>query len=118
MIFTKKEGKPNYMKDSAFRPITISSYIGKLLERILEKRLRVLCEIDDILDDEQEGFREARNTTRYIYKLIASLKEAQKKQFTTFLLCIDFEKAFDSVWLKGLVVKLFNINIHAKLLVY
>ena len=33
----KKDGKDNYMKPSTYPPTTISSYIGKLMERILEK---------------------------------------------------------------------------------
>ena len=116
VVFTKKVGKANYMKAGSYRPISISSYIGKLFERILEKRIRHVCDLDGVLDDEQEGFRATRNTTRYLYKLIASLKEAQKKKLTTFLLCIDFEKAFDSVWLKGLIVKLHDLNINGRIL--
>ena len=116
VIFLKKVGKSNYMKAGSYRPITMASFVGKLLERILERRLRQHCEFYDLLDDEQEGFRAGRNTTRYLYKLVANLKEAQRKKFTTFLLCLDFEKAFDSVWLKGLIVKLHAWNINGKFL--
>ena len=112
----KKEGKSNYLKAGAHRPISISSYVGKLLERIIEQRIMSHCNSDGLLDDEQEGFRSSRNTTRYLYKLIANLKEAQQKKFTAFLLCIDFEKAFDSVWLKGLTVKLYNLGIRGRML--
>ena len=31
-------------------------------------------------------------------------------------MCLDFQKAFDSVWLKGLVVKLHTLNIRGKML--
>ena len=116
VVFIKKDGKPNYLKISAFRPISISSYVGKLLERIIEQRIRAHCDLEGILDDEQEGFRSTRNTTRYLYKLIANIKEAQRKKFTVFLLCIDFEKAFDSIWLKGLIAKLHKWNIQGNLL--
>lgn len=116
VVFLKKDGKPNYLKAGAFRPITISSYIGKLLERIIERRIREHCDTENILDDEQEGFRANRNTTRYLYKLIANLKEAQRRKFTSFLLCLDFQKAFDSVWLKGLIVKLHKLNITGNIL--
>ena len=116
VVFIRKDGKPNYLKAVAYRPISISSYIGKIMERIIERRIRVHCKLEDILDDEQEGFRSSRNTTRYLYKLVANLKESQRKNFTSFLLCIDFEKAFDSVWLKGLIVKLYNWNIRGKIL--
>ena len=116
VIFLKKVGKSNYMKAGSYRPITMASFVGKIMERILERRLRQHCEFYDLLDDEQEGFRAGRNTTRYLYKLVANLKEAQRRKFTTFLLCLDFEKAFDSVWLKGLIVKLHAWNINGKFL--
>ena len=116
VIFLKKEGKPNYMKAGAYRPITISSYVGKLLERVLEERIKEHCESSGLIDDDQEGFRAARNTTRYLYKLAAKLKEAQRRKFTSFLLCLDFQKAFDSVWLKGLIVKLHTLGITGNIL--
>jgi hypothetical protein len=116
VIFTKKQGKPNYMKAGAYRPISLSSYIGKLFEMIIEKRIQLHCSLESILDDEQEGFRPSRNTTRYLYKMTANLKEAQRKKLTSFLLCLDFEKAFDSVWHKGLIVKLHNLHIRGNIL--
>ena len=116
VVFMKKEGKSNYLKAGAYRPISISSYIGKLFERVIESRIKSHCDFEGILDDEQEGFRCCRNTTRYLYKMIASLKEAQKRKFTAFLLCLDFEKAFDSVWHKGLIFKLYGWNIRGQLL--
>lgn len=116
VVFLKKEGKANYLKAGAYRPISISSYIGKLFERIIESRLRSHCDLEGIFDDEQEGFRCNRNTTRYLYKMLANVQEARKKKFTAFLLCLDFEKAFDSVWHKGLIFKLYNWNIQGNLL--
>ena len=107
IVFLKKPDKPNYLKPGAYRPITLSSYIGKLFEHIIEKRLLLHCNIENILDDEQEGFR----SNRYLYKLTATLKEAQRRKMTTFLLCLNFQKAFDSVWLKGLIVKLYNLSV-------
>ena len=116
ITFIKKDGKTNYLKASSYRPISISSYVGKMLERVLEKRLRLHCELEGFLDEEQEGFRQNRNTTRYLYKLIATLDECKRKKLTSFLLCIDFTKAFDSVWLKGLIVKLNGHMIQGKTL--
>ena len=116
VTFIKKDGKDNYMKPSAYRPITISSYIGKLFEKILERRIRLHCEIEGLLDEEQEGFRSERNTSRYLYKLVAALDECKRKKLTTFLLCIDFSKAFDSIWIKGLIVKLYRYQFQGKIL--
>jgi exonuclease III len=116
VTFIKKTGKDNYMKPGSYRPITISSYIGKLLEKIIEQRLRKFCELNGILDEEQEGFRSKRNTSRYLYKMISRLDESKRKKMTTLLLCIDFSKAFDSVWVNGLIAKLYNYKIRGKVL--
>ena len=64
--FIKKEGKSDYLNPGSYRPICISSYIGKIFERILEKRLRYFATGEDIVDEAQEGFLPSRNTTRYI----------------------------------------------------
>ena len=104
------------MNPSAYRPISISSYVGKLLEKILERRIKLHCELEGLLDEEQEGFRPQRNTARYLYKLVATLDECKRKKLTTFLLCIDFSKAFDSVWVKGLIFKLSKYQIQGNIL--
>ena len=116
VCFLKKTGKASYLDPGAYRPISISSYIGKLLEKILEKRLRKHCMKYGILDDPQEGFCPNRSTTRYLFKLFANLEEAKQKKLTSMVLLLDFQKAFDSVWIPGLITKLFNYGITGNIL--
>ena len=116
VTFIQKPGKPSYLKPGAFRPITISSYIGKILERVMDKRIKELCSIDSIPDEEQEGFLPVRNTTRYLFKLLSTLHETRRRKLTAFLLCIDFQKAFDSVPHECLIVKLHKLGISGNLL--
>ena len=111
VCFLKKPGKASYLDPGAYRPICISSYIGKLFEKILEKRLRYHCNLHDILDDTQEGFCPNRSTTRYLFKLLSNLEEAKKKKLTSMVLLLDFQKAFDSVWIPGLITKLYNYGV-------
>ena len=99
------------MKPGAYRPITVASYIGKQLERILETRLRHFCKEHDVLDESQEGFREQHSTNRYLYKLMLTLHEAKRRKLNAIILFLDFEKAFDSVCLPMLIVKLYNLGI-------
>ena len=54
--FLKTPGKPNYNNPSSYRPISLTSIIGKLMERIITSRLEGFVETNDILDEEQEGF--------------------------------------------------------------
>jgi hypothetical protein len=54
--FIKKTGKPNYNKPSSYRPISLTSIIGKLMERIITSRLEGYVETNDILVENPKLF--------------------------------------------------------------
>ena len=111
----RKEGKDDYMSPGAYRPICLSSYIGKILERIIEHRMMQFCLINNIIDEEQEGFLPNKNTGRYLYRMVSALKESQRKNLTSLVLLIDFEKAYDSVPIECLLVKVYRLGIRGRL---
>jgi hypothetical protein len=112
IVFLKKEGKKSYDKVGSYRPISLSSYIGKLFERILANRLETYFINIGLFDSNQEGFSKGRNTVRYLHRLTAGIKGDIKKKLTVLCLFIDFEKAFDSVWKRGFIVKLWKVGVH------
>ncbi|KAL5264402.1 hypothetical protein ACHWQZ_G005480 [Mnemiopsis leidyi] len=116
ITFIKKSDKPSYMCPGAYRPLAISPYLGKILERILDKRLRLFCGLENIIDESQEGFLPDKNTTRYLYKMLSCLHEIKRRKMTALLLLIDFEKAFDSVSVPCLIAKLYHLGIKGKML--
>ena len=116
VVFLKKDGKETYSQAGSYRPISISSYVGKLLEKILAKRIVQYLESIGIFDANQEGFTTKRNTIRYLNRLNIQIKYDINDNNTVIGLFIDFEKAFDSVWRKGLIVKMARLNIHGKIL--
>ena len=62
VIFLKKAGKSTYAKPGSYRPISISSYIGKLIEKIIAERIKKYLIAKRLYDPDQEGFMEGRNT--------------------------------------------------------
>ena len=112
VIFLKKNDKGTYAKPGSYRPISITSYIGKLLEKILASRLDEFLIRIGIVDPSQEGFFRGRNTVRYLNKLTTGVKGDLQKKLTVFCLFLDFEKAFDSTWKEGLLVKLWKVGVH------
>ena len=112
VIFLKKEGKDSYAAPGAYRPISLTSYIGKILEKILADRLNLYLLKIGLVDPSQEGFCKGRNTVRYLNKLTSSIKGDQSRKLCILCLFIDFEKAFDSTWKKGLITKLWHVGIH------
>ena len=69
MIFIRKTCKPSYEKLGAYRPISITSYVGKLLEKLICFRLQNHFSSIKLLDENQEGFTKQRNTIRYLNRL-------------------------------------------------
>ena len=116
VIFLKKAGKKSYSVPGSYRPISITAYMGKLLERILSIRLNKFLKRKRKFDPYQEGFSEKRNTIRYLNRLVLDIKTDIHKGKTVICLFLDFEKAFDSVWKRGLIVKLFLLGVKGKIL--
>ena len=110
VIFLKKEGKKSYSLPGSYRPISITSYLGKLLEKILSVRAKKFLKKKNYHDPDQEGFTEMKNTIRYLNRLLLGIKSDLEQGKTVICLFLDFEKAFDSVWKKGLLVKLYKLG--------
>ena len=74
VTFLKKSGKANYHQPSSYRPISLTSCLGKCMEKIIATRLYGFVEHNDILDNEQEGFRRFRGTSQALLRLTQDIK--------------------------------------------
>ena len=116
VIFLKKDGKESYAVPGSYRPISITSYVGKLLEKIKAARIAKFLYRMNYHDPDQEGFSSGRNTIRYLNRLHMEIKTDLLDRKTVIGLFVDMEKAFNSVWKKALIVKLANLKIKGKTL--
>ena len=100
----------------SFRPITLISIPCKIYANILNKRLTSWIEINNVLCDEQNGFRRQRSCQDHIYALynILNCRKLEKKD--TFACFVDAKKAFDTVNRDCLWYKLLKIGIHGHIL--
>ena len=64
-----------------------------------------------ILDKDQEGFRRFRNCTHAVMCLVQNVYNGFNKGESKVALFVDMEKAYDSVWRKGLLYKLYKMGI-------
>ena len=99
VIPTHKMGKPlNF--SAFFRPISLTSCVSKLFERIILSRVLFFLESNSILSPCQDGFRPGRSTLDQILYLSQSISDGFNKPrpgSRTILSTINFSKAFDSV---------------------
>ena len=113
--FMMKNGKKNYHLPSAYRPISLTSCLGKCLEKIIVTQLYGYVEHHALLDKEQEGFRRFRSTTQALLRLTQDIVNGFNKREMTVAVMIDLEKAYDSVWRDGLLFKLYEKGIQGKM---
>ena len=100
IILIHKMGKP-LDSPASFRPISLTSCVSKLFERIILSRLPFFLESNSILSPSQAGFRPGRSTLDQVLFLSQSISDGFNKPrpgSRTILSTIDFSKAFDSVW--------------------
>ena len=108
-----KMGKP-LDSIASFRPISPTSCVSKLFERIVLSRLLFFLESNSILSPRQAGFRPGRSTLDQILYLSQSISDGFNKPgrgSRTVLSTIDFSKAFDSVWHSALFHKLISAGL-------
>ena len=101
VTFLKKSGKTDYHQPSTYRPISLTSCLGKCMEKIIVTRLYGFVEHHNILDEEQEGFRRFRGTTQALLRLTQDIVNGFNARESTLAVMVDMEKAYDSVWREG-----------------
>lgn len=67
------------------------------------------------MDEEQEGFRRYHCTTYAVLKLVQDIKKGLYNGEMTAACFIDMEKAYDSVWREGLMLKLADLGIKGRM---
>ena len=106
-------GKP-LDSPASLRPISLTSCVSKLFERIILSRLLFFLESNSILSPRQAGFRPGRSTLDQLLYLSQSISDGFNKPrpgSRTILSTIDFSKAFDSVWHPALFHKLISAGL-------
>ena len=97
---------------SSYRPISMLSCMGKLMERVLKQRLEYHFETHKIFPPTQSGFRKCRSTidTLAILKHLITLNRKQKN--VCIVVYLDLDSAYDCVWHEGLLYRLKEIGIN------
>ena len=93
-VFHKKGNKTGC---GNYRGISLVSHAGKVLHKVVARRLCAYCEAKGLLPEEQCGFRPDRSTTDMMF-VVRRLQEVGRKAGVSIFVCfIDLKKAYDTV---------------------
>jgi len=100
--FSLKKGDKPLDQPSSYRPLCILDCPGKLLEKIIDNRLRNFLELNNGLDDRQFGFRKGRSATDAVHTL-RGIVEANSPRNKIGVLTLDIRNAFNSAPLEAIL---------------
>ena len=94
-----------------YRPISVLPAMSKVLERIMNTRLKKFLEDNKLLSDAQYGFRNKKSTNDAVYELTETIVGALDKKMKCIAIFLDLAKAFDTVSIPRLISKLERIGV-------
>ncbi len=79
-----------------FRGISPLPHVGKVA-KVITNRLSAFCEANDILPEEQRGFRPGRSTVCMLFVVRCLQELARRMRIPMYMCSVDLHNAYDSV---------------------
>nr|KAG5705434.1 hypothetical protein BaRGS_004561 [Batillaria attramentaria] len=114
VVAIPKDGKPPHLPTS-YRPVALTSHLGKVYERLVRDRLEYHLEKHGIIPLCQAGFRKGRGCMEHVASLTSEIKKAMVNKHSVVTTFFDIKRAFDTVWHAKLLDKLSSIGISGRL---
>ena len=80
------------------RPICLIPTLGRILDKILNKRIQHYCELKGFINNKQFGFREGIGTREAIWNLVKNIKKNKVEGKHQLLCALDLKNAFNLAW--------------------
>lgn len=88
---------PKTSRGDEFRPISILPFLSKVFEKIIQKQISTFLDHENILTSKQSGFRKKNSCITALISVSEDIRKSIDKDYVTFLILLDFSKAFDMV---------------------
>ena len=80
-----------------YRPISLSSVVGKLLESIIARNIREHLDKHKLINESQHGFTKGKSCLTNLLSFYKRVYEAADDDNSYDIVYLDFSKAFDKV---------------------
>ena len=101
-----------------YRPVSLTSHVIKVFERVLRKMMVDHLEKNKLLSNRQHGFRSGRSTLTQLLGYFNNIYEGLRSDKDTDSIYLDYAKAFDKVDHRLLLLKLEKYGFNHKLIAW
>ncbi|KAI8125449.1 RNA-directed DNA polymerase from mobile element jockey [Lucilia cuprina] len=115
IILPKKDKDTTNPKN--LRAISLLPNISKVFEVFININIIKICDNKNLISDRQFGFKYKHSTIHAIHLLVSNIQWNLNKSLYTGACLVDFEKAFDNVWIPGLICKLLKFKFPPHLII-
>lgn len=101
---------------SNYRPISLLTSLSKVAEHVICNRLNNFLTTNSIIIPQQFGFRPKLSTTHQLLRVTEFISEGFSEGMKTGAIFLDCSRAFDRLWVSGLIFKLIRLKIPSALI--
>lgn len=96
VTFIPKAGKAAYDQAKSYRPISLMSFVLKVLEKLLDRRIREKHLTINSFSTDQFAYQKDKGTDAALHGLVTQIEKNLKFGEITFAVFLDIEGAFDN----------------------
>lgn len=96
VAYIPKPGKPSYGKAKDFRPISLSNFLLKTMEKVVDRRLKDEYLQMHPLHAQQHAYQAGRSTDTALHNVVMTIEKALNQQHYALACFLDFEGAFSN----------------------
>ena len=97
VVFIPKAGKKSYLEAKSFRPISLSNFLLKGLERLITWRMEYFIDKYYPIHDKQHGFMKGKSTESAISNTVDYIESWLAKNKACIGIFLDISSAYDSI---------------------
>ena len=94
-----------------YRPISLTSVLGKILESLIRDKITEFLENNNLISNTQHGFRSRKSCLTNLIEFYDNLFKANDNIRSIDIIYLDFQKAFDKVPHSKLLAKIKSLGI-------
>ena len=110
VVFIPKSGRCGHTKAKDYRPISLTSFLLKTLERLVDRYIRGKLDFASVCPD-QHAYIEGRSVETALHRVVRTIERDLGTKQYTLAAFLDIEGAFNCVTTDGIVAAMSRFNL-------